>query len=47
MLGFETLPTDALRTVGLVFAEAITLYAVYGALTELLGRRLLAVVGGE
>ena len=47
MLGLETLPVDALRTVGIVFAEAIALYVLYGAVTEILGRRGLAAVGGE
>ncbi|WP_435115757.1 DUF7512 family protein [Halolamina sp. C58] len=40
-------PVDALRTVGLVFAESIALYALYGVLSTALAPRLLAAVGGE
>ena len=48
MLGTElAVPADALTTVGIVFAEAIALYAVYGAMDAALGPRLLAAVGGE
>lgn len=47
IFGFEPLPVDALQTVGIVFAEALALYVLYGAVTELLGRRMLAAVGGK
>jgi hypothetical protein len=40
-------PVDALRTVGLVFAEAIVLYVLYGALSSAVAPRLLAAAGGE
>ena len=48
MLGTELgVPADALTTVGIVFAEAILLYALYGGLDALLAPKLLAAVGGD
>ena len=48
MLGPEpTVPVDALTTVGLVLAEALALYVLYGALSGAFAPKLLAAIGGE
>ena len=49
MLGLEILSgsTQAMLTMGLVLIEAISLYAGYGALSDLIGSQVLDVVGGE
>jgi hypothetical protein len=49
MLGIESLSgsTQAAATVGAVFAEAITLYAGYGALTGVVGSTVLEALEGE
>jgi hypothetical protein len=40
-------PTEALTTVGLVLAEALALYVVYGALDAALAPKLLAAIEGN
>lgn len=49
MFGLETLSgsTQAVVTVGLVLAEAITLYVGYGAMTKIAGPVALDVLRGE
>lgn len=49
MFGLESLSGSlyAGSLVGLVFAEAITLYVGYGALTRHFGPRFLSALGGE
>lgn len=49
MLGIESLSgsAQAIATVGTVFAEAITLYAGYGALTGVVGSTFLETLEGE
>ncbi|MCL7418307.1 MAG: hypothetical protein M8354_10780 [Halalkalicoccus sp.] len=49
MIGFETLGSSAqaMATVGLVLAEAITLYVGYGAVTRLASSPTLELLRGE
>lgn len=49
MFGLEIVSgsTEAISTMGLVLIEAISLYAGYGALSDLIGSQVLDVVGGE
>jgi hypothetical protein len=49
MFGIESLSgtAQAATTVGAVFAEAITLYAGYGALTGVIGSSVLNTLEGE
>ncbi len=48
MFGTELLlPVGALSTVGTVFAEAIALYVLYGALDAAFAPKLLATIGGR
>ncbi|MFC4249283.1 hypothetical protein ACFOZ7_20520 [Natribaculum luteum] len=49
MLGIESFGAtgQALTEVGVVLADAIVLYVVYGAVTSLLGGKIRQTVGGE
>ncbi|WP_185715628.1 DUF7512 family protein [Halocatena pleomorpha] len=49
MFGLELISgsVQAIATVGLVFAEAITLYVGYGALSSTLGQVIIDAVGGD
>ena len=49
MLGLETLSGSqaAAVTVGIVFLQAIALYAVYGALARIAESTVLDALGGE
>jgi hypothetical protein len=46
MIGLESLPVDALQTVGLVLFEAMVLYVGYGALTSVLGPHVTGAIQG-
>lgn len=49
MIGFEILggSAQAVATIGLVLAEAITLYLGYGAVTRIVSPAALELLGGE
>lgn len=49
MIGLETLGSSAqaVATIGLVLAEAITLYLGYGAVTRIVSPAALELLGGE
>ncbi|GAA0240582.1 hypothetical protein ACFFQF_30755 [Haladaptatus pallidirubidus] len=49
MIGIESFSgsAQAVATVGIVFAEAIMLYAGYGALTGVVGSTVLETLEGE
>ena len=49
MFGIESLSgsAQAVATVGLVLAEAIALYVVYGALSSTVGSTVIDALGGD
>lgn len=49
MIGLETLggSAQAVATIGVVLAEAVTLYVGYGAVTRIASPAVIELLGGE